>query len=75
MKNHVSSTPSIVGVFVLVALMLGMYVAMSFQNRGASPEVKNEWKTNQKNIKTETNNHSGKNLMRVIRIQYSNSNR
>lgn len=69
MKNHVSATPSLLGLFVLVALMLGMFVAMSFQ--GSPPEqTKVNWKSNQKNIVKEVGSEAGKKLINKVKMQY-----
>ena len=69
MKNHVSATPSLLGVFVLVALMLGMFVAMSFQS-GPSEQAKANWKSGQKNIVKEVSAEASKKLINKVKIQY-----
>lgn len=70
MKNHVSATPSLLGVFVLVALLLGMFATVALQDRGGTEEANGNWKSGKKNVVKEIKDDANKKLINQVKIQY-----
>lgn len=64
MKNAASTTPSMLGVFVLVAVLLGMSIAMNFQKGDltANHSVKNAKDTNT-HVMKKVGSEAGKSLI------------
>lgn len=70
MKNHVSATPSLLGIFVLLALMLGMFLTISMQGRGGAEQANGNWKSGKQNIVKEVKQEASKKLINQVKMQY-----
>ncbi|WP_299456170.1 hypothetical protein [uncultured Microscilla sp.] len=70
MKNHTAATPSLLGVFVLVAIILGMLITVTLHSGDSSEQANGNWKSNKKNITKEVSNDTGKKLIDKVKIQY-----
>jgi hypothetical protein len=70
MKNHTSATPSLLGIFVLLALMLGMFLTISMQGGSASEEASGNWKSGKKNMVKEVKSDPSKELIKQVKMQY-----
>lgn len=70
MKNHVSATPSLLGIFILLALMLGMFLTVSMQGRGGSEQADGNWKSGKQNMVKEVKHEASKKLINQVKMQY-----